>query len=237
MTKNDIFEPMRWHLRIITPAVVLFTLDAVHGQGFAPLDSTTRRNELSVDVNGFIRQFIPNNWDPLGNPYYYQPTYLLSYKRSLGQSALRFGVGGQYDLQSDTGGYNSHTNFTNYDWRLYFRAGWEYRWTLTRRWSCYAGFDGQIGTGRGVSHNITTQSGQPDVRTTFKSYGAGPVLGIQFHLNRRISLYTESSLYWWYQETGDHYDYPDDANDVRGLSTRGTILFTYPVAVWFAVAF
>lgn len=228
---------MARQLRILSLLVALLTLGTARGQGFAPMDSVARNNELSVDVNGFIRQFIPNNVDPLGSPYYYQPTYLLSYKRSLGGSALRFGLGGQYSMDSDTGGYNSHTDYTDYNWRIYFRAGWERRWSLNHRWSCYAGMDGLLGTGRGLSHNFNTQAGRPDIRTTFKSFGAGPVLGIQFHLNRRISLYTEASLYWLYQETGTHYDFEDDANDRKGLSTRGTILFTYPIAVWFAVAF
>lgn len=228
---------MLHHLRIPTLTVLIFTLGTVYGQGFAPMDSTVRNNELSVDVTGFIRQFVPNSVDPLGNPYYYQPTYLLAYKRGLGNSALRFGVGGEYSLRSDTGGYSSNTDFTDYSWRLHIRAGWEQRWSLSRRWTCYAGMDVLAGTGKGLAHNFSTQSGRPDVRTTFKSIGAGPVMGIQFHLNRRIALYTESSLYWIYQETGTHYDFADDADDRKGLRAQGSILFTYPIAVWLAVAF
>ncbi len=228
---------MHKHLRIPTLTVLLFTLVTAHGQGFAPMDSTVRNNELSLDVTGFIRQFVPNNADQLGYSYSYQPTHLLAYKRSLGKSALRFGLGGQYSLDSDTGGYSSNTDFTNYNWQIHFRAGWERRWSLSRRWSCYAGMDALIGTGKGLSHNLNTQNGRPEVHSTFKSYGAGPVLGIQFHLNRRVALYTESSLYWLYQEAGTHYDFADDANDTKGLTTRGSILFTYPIAVWLAVAF
>jgi hypothetical protein len=228
---------MLFHLRTLTLTIVLFTFHTSRGQGFAPMDSTVRNNELSVDVTGFIQQFVPNSTDPLGFSYTYQPTYLLAYKRGLGKSALRFGLGGQYSLNSDTGGYNSNSDYTNYDWRVHFRAGWERRWSLNRRWTCFAGVDGLIGTGKGLAHNLSTQAGRPDTRTTFKSFGAGPVFGIQFHLNRRIALYTESSLYWLYQETGTHYDFADDANDRKSLSTRGSILFAYPIAVWLAVAF
>ncbi|MDQ3101215.1 MAG: hypothetical protein M3R08_07495, partial [Bacteroidota bacterium] len=89
------------HFRILTLTLVLLSLGAVRGQGFAPMDTTIRKNELSVDVTGFIRQFVPNNSDPLSYPYNYQPTYLLAYKRGLGNNALRFGLGGNYALDSD----------------------------------------------------------------------------------------------------------------------------------------
>ncbi|HNR55571.1 MAG TPA: hypothetical protein PKJ19_10405 [Flavobacteriales bacterium] len=224
-------------MRIITLTIALIAVGTFHGQGFAPMDTTVRTNELSVDVTGFIRQFVPSSSDAPGIPNYYLPTYLLAYKHGRGVGALRLGMGGEYALRSDTGGYNSNTDFTNYEWRFYFRAGWERRWSLSNRWSCYAGIDGLFGTGRGLSHNITTHAGRPDVHSTFKSFGAGPVLGIQFHLNRRVALYTESSLYWIYQETGQHYSYPEDENDVKSLSTSGTVVFSSPIAVWFAVAF
>ncbi|MCB9170701.1 MAG: hypothetical protein H6594_10175 [Flavobacteriales bacterium] len=201
------------------------------------MDPTTRRNELSIDVNGFVRQFIPYNWNAQGYTNYHRPGYLLTYKRSIGCSALRFGVGGLYNLRSDTGGYNSNTNNTDHYWRVYLRAGWERRWLLGPRWSCFTGIDGQFGTGRGDSHNITTQAGQPNVHSTFRSYGGGPVLGIRFQLTRRISLYTEASLYWSNQETGQYCDYPDDVNDIQSLSATGAILLNYPIVLCCAVAF
>lgn len=222
--------------RTIIIVLTLCVSGSACAQGFAPMDSVSRKNEMSMDVTGFVRQFVPGSSDPLSLGYY-PPTYLLAYKRSVGKGALRFGVGGLYTLDSDTGGYNSHTDFTSYDWRLHLRAGWERRWSLSRRWSCFAGFDGLIGTGQGVSNNFGTQAGRPRVHTTFKSFGAGPVAGMQFHLNRRIALYTESMLYWMYQESGRHYDFEDDSNDVRGLTTDGSISWSYPIAVWLAVSF
>ena len=224
-------------MRLVLFTLAISSLHLALGQGLSPMDSIARKNELSMDVSAFIQQFTFNEWDPYGYPNYFEPVYLLSYKHSLGKGALRFGVGGRYSLESDTGGFNSYTDFTDYSWVLYLRAGWERRWSLSRRWSCYAGVDGLFGTGRSARNNMQTQAGRVEVRSTFQSVGGGPLLGIQFHLNRRISLYTESSLHWIYQETGDTFDYPDDTNDVQGLSTQGRITLNYPIAVWFAVAF
>lgn len=219
---------------LLLPLTALLS-SALCAQSLPPLDSMIRKNEVSLDVTGFIRQFVPNGQDPLFQSYY-APTYLIAYKRAWGKGALRAGLGAGYALDSDTGGYNSHTNFTDYDWTVDLRLGREWRCAVGKRWTGYAGMDLLGGMGRSVSHNMGTQFGTPNVIMKRFAVGAGPLLGIQYHLGPRLSLYTEASLYWFYQEMGTTYDYRDsDENDRKGLRIDASFAIRYPIAVWFAV--
>lgn len=205
-------------------------------QSFAPMDSLVRKNEVALDMTGFIRQFVPTGQDPLLTTYY-TPQYLFAYKRAWGRGAFRSGIGGDYSLLTDTGGYSSNSNYTNYSWTVDLRIGKEWRYALSNRWTWYAGFDLIGGIGKGVQHNLSTQHGRPDWKSNRFAVGTGPVMGIQFHLGRRISMYTEASLYWVYQEVNEQYDYPEsDEHDRKGLRVNADIAFRYPIAVWFAIA-
>ncbi len=75
-----------------------------------------------------------------------------------------------------------------------FRLGIDYQIPIDNRWRIYAGFDLISGYKKG-QNDYSNAGGITKIRYTEKSIGGGPLLGLQFHLNKHISFQTEASLY------------------------------------------
>ncbi|MBA3900052.1 MAG: hypothetical protein H0X62_07570 [Bacteroidetes bacterium] len=155
-------------------------------------ENENHKNELGIEFTTFVRSLLP--YEQGLSQFPLQP-FFLTYKRHFGNSALRLGAGGNLTILQDTGGYNTQRNYTDRRHGANLRIGWEFQQLLSRKLKVYYGADIVGGYGFSVAHHLSSQHGTPDWITTTTSFGAGPILGIQWWLTPRISFATESSFY------------------------------------------
>jgi hypothetical protein len=116
------------------------------------------------------------------------------------------------------------------------RAGVEKAFRAGRKWVVYYGVDLAGGYSFSQRIQLNTANFSWDQRTESKLLGGGPILGIQFHLNKRLSLATEGSISLLWERTDRRYwdpGVPED--DDQSYSEEGNILVGLPAniyAVW-----
>lgn len=157
----------------------------------------------------------------LSNNTFVMLPYDITYKRIVANSALRFGLGATVDY-SKTSTVNNSDNGTipgpdegsptyHHAYDIYFRGGWEKRFPIEKRFLAYAGLDIAGHYGAVSSQTATVFNNLPNSysyqRSTATSYvvdiGGGPVAGIQFYINKRVSLFTEIPMYVFYSMSQD----------------------------------
>lgn len=151
-------------------------------------DATKYRNQIGVNTTFFFKQFL--NFSD-NNTIAVSP-YVLTYKLiSPKNHAFRMGVGGTLSNKKEeqTGQLPRKTNTYSLD----LSAGYEYRQPLSERWLCFFGVDAVTSL---VSSKTVATDPSDEVTTITKNngYGGAAVLGIQFNISKRISLFTETSV-------------------------------------------
>ena len=147
-------------------------------------------HELGINSTFFIANFISFS----GNIPNLVSPYALTYKMWVGKHGFRSGIGANYRERSDDGNNGSST-FTSTTTQADVRLGYEYQLPLARRWNMYFGADLVYQYSLSKQKNSTTFE---SVTTTTEgnTLGGGPVVGIQFFINERISLGTETTCYF-----------------------------------------
>jgi len=151
-------------------------------------------NEIGLNTTEFIKSFFSFNNQFSG----FEP-YLVSYKRILNgnQSAIRFFAGGSYiNNKSKT---DSKPNDKNYTRNFEAKIGYERRYNLSSKFTAVVGADIKVGslnteifnTGSNTSNNFYQTQEQKN-KTGY--LGINIPVGLYFHLNKRLSLYTEAGL-------------------------------------------
>jgi len=156
--------------------------------GEMPKGSIT--HEVGINSTFFIANFISFS----GNIPNLVSPYALHYKMWVGRHGLRVGLGANFreqreDATSTTGAFTSTT--TQVDARI----GYEFQLPLARGWNMYFGAD------LVYQYALSSQKNNSgfatvETSTTGNTLGGGPVLGIQFFINDRISLGTETTCYF-----------------------------------------
>lgn len=173
-------------LTLVSSIVLLATF--VFGQVVTPPDSTKKefKNALVIDATGLLQQFFHIS----EGSYFYDP-YILRYKRFFKSNALRINVGGGYHSYD-----NDITNLTGYkDYNGYveFAVGFEHYVYLSKRWNLYFGadaiFDYKV---EGYHHHYLDSITYRSSGISY-GYGVSPLLGVQFRINSRLSIATETS--------------------------------------------
>jgi hypothetical protein len=209
------------------------------GRGFfdmADEEPTKTQHELGINVSGFIKTFItPANSTALSAA---ANTYLLSYKTVFKKHyALRFGWGGNYSNKSQT-----EDNFTGTlkttNSQMNARLGFEWQFKLTRRWNFYTGVDYVLSSGNQRSETPIDNVNKAITQSKFSGMGGGGVVGIQFRLNKRISLLAESSLYAMSTKTTDSSSIPAfPGNDSKEVTKELSVNFTAPQSIFLIITF
>src|SRR5690348_16042423 len=103
-------------------------------------DTTTTKqyhNEFGIDATSFIKQFF--NFNQQQFQAYYTPVYYLSYRRFFRTGDIRAAIGGSFlNNQSVGNNYgNDSTIYTNKDYSLDVRIGWEFFNNLSKHWQVF----------------------------------------------------------------------------------------------------
>lgn len=152
-----------------------------------------RKNEIGLNATSFVNSVVSLNDNdlPVGN-------YLLNYRRYIKpQFAWRMGMDARQGTSSNPNFFES----SSADFGL--RLGFQWIKDITPKWQLLSGIDilGTYEESEFVSRNTFSGTQVPVSRertTTFKGfgYGIGPHIGVQYHINQRIGLFTESLLYF-----------------------------------------
>ena len=142
--------------------------------------------EVGLNLTGAIQAFVHNQTDSI-----FSDPYALSLKFVTHKFGIRLGAGYSYKTIKELTLVQASVNEIN---RLDMRAGFDYQHPINERWRMYYGVDVLWGKSK---QRLETSEGQSiTIRNRNENLiGGGPLFGLQFHLNSRISFQTEASLY------------------------------------------
>jgi hypothetical protein len=176
---------------IISCLAFLFSMPLLAQKKKSTKETILKKNyvEAGFNLTGAIQTFVRNRTDSI-----YTDPYALSLKIINDKMAYRFGLGYSFRTSEDITLIQARVNNLN---RFDIRAGIERQLVLGEHWRIYAGADILWGL---VDGKNQFAEGNPNgeiitVKVNEHLLGGGPILGIQYHLNSRISFLTEASLY------------------------------------------
>lgn len=192
------------------------------------------KNIIGIDANGILSQIF--NFSPY-NSVYYSP-YMLRYKRLLNQSnTIRFNIGGYANSREYTTNDTlpSSDNYTDVNLGL----GYAHYCYLGKHWNYYFGIDAIFQYSKSEYKSTYSPNGKREQTNKTKGYGASPFFGIQFLINPRMSISTETSYAIIHTESRvtnaitDNQYYYSYLN--KGSGTQTT--FYLPTSIVFRVTF
>jgi len=144
------------------------------------------QQEVGIAASSLIRSLFTDN-SPAA-------PYILTYKARLDRFAIRTGLGGNYTRQLNITP-DLEVNGRSLFYEVRARLGLEYQTVLSKRWRVSLGADGILRWNQG-NGSQETANGQRINASQVRLGGGGPVVGCWLTLNKRLSLYAESALYF-----------------------------------------
>jgi hypothetical protein len=217
-------------LILILTLVVLST--SVFSQITKP-DTTKKeyKNIIELNVNVLLHQFFS-----LTSVYYFNPSYMISYKRIFKNNAIRFGVNGSTSSDNST----QNDTIKSGQKRNSFNAGLgiEHYCYMRKRWNFFFGVDAIAY----YSENYYLQgnssiSSYKEIENEY-GYGVSPLIGIQFKINSRFSVSTESSYDITYTKGDDkRTETPSPIYNIHKKSHGIQSAFNAPAGINFQIHF
>jgi hypothetical protein len=207
---------------------------------WADSDSTGFKNQFSVDVTPLIKQFIDFNNSQ--NPYTAQ--YWFSYKRGIkNNNAIRLLIGGNRTEDKHTVSNpwpGTPNTASSHSYAIISKLGFEWRRAFAKRWQAFYGIDSYLSYSEEYSNN-DYQNGS--ILYGHKSgtylYGAAPVCGMNFYLNKRLMLSTEASfVFAAYRSINEILTSPITPSQENTTHSRGTrVYLNSPVSLFIGYNF
>ncbi len=209
--------------------VVTAPLKVVCQEAEAPAKYTS---QIGVNTTFFFKQFLNFSQN---NTIAVSP-YVLTYKLiSPRNHAFRMGVGGTYSNKKETFENTGQLPRTTNAYSLDFSAGYEYRMPLSDRWLCFFGADAVTDL---VSSKVIATDPSDEVTTITKTteYGGAMVVGIQFNISKRISLFTETSVQFTNSKSSFESTFLNNPGFNSKQVTRETsVNFVLPTSLFLAI--
>jgi Outer membrane protein beta-barrel domain len=151
------------------------------------LNSDTTKNELGLNITELINVILARDSKlSVGN-------YLLTYKYIQNYKGLRMGL--RLNAVTKKSDFFDSQNRGNSSFVFDYRLGYEWQYPLANRWLYWIGIDGLIGYQYDKSTFSDNFGNNQTITDSGYNFGAGPSLGLQFHINKRMSLAFETSFY------------------------------------------
>ncbi len=194
-------------------------------------EEKSNTHEIGINSTFFIKQFL--NFVSSSNIE--TSPFLLTYKRINKENiAFRFGIG--MDIDANKSIDNGTTIISSLS-SVSYRIGGEKQFPLKKRWLSYVGADfiNSIDNRR----TKTTNDGNEFISNALDlGFGVGPVGGIQFNINNRLSLATESSFVLEIVHSTESFKNSDNPNpNSSSEETSFKAHFILPTTLYFIVNF
>jgi hypothetical protein len=221
--------------RILT--IILVTVSA-HG-AFGQLDTKdiyANKHQIGINTTLFVKQFLSFS----DNNILFDNPYLFTYKH-IGErgTGLRAGVGFSFLGSKNTTNGNVDLTPDSTDSRLYFRIGYEKQFVLSKHWITYGGIDARYHSEKTkVVSTISTfpQNQVSTIENKNLNIGLGPVLGIEFRINKRMSLNAEATAMYFYNEKRKMIkDSKFPSLDSDSYTSRSLVAVSVPTTIFFIV--
>lgn len=164
-----------------------------------------------------------------------QEAYLVGFKTGKGNIGWRFGLGASFDLKQEKESLVDIRDQTAYTLRA--RLGIEWRKQLLERWQLISGIDGVVVSN--FKKDVTTSSfDRISTEDEELAIGGGPLVGLRFWLNEKISLATETGFQAFYVRkvaSVDSQNLPDF--DSKLVTFEYPFRFSPPVNLYLIIRF
>lgn len=216
----------------VFPAIILLLIlpFAAFSQGDNEETEFTPRHQVGVNTTFFFKQFLnfTNNNAIAVSPY------VITYKAiSRSGNAFRMGIGGTFNNRKEEDD-NQVPRITN-AYELDLSLGYEYRKSVSKSWLCFFGLDA-------VTHLANSKTvandGFDETTTITKNnrFGAGPLMGIQLNISKRVSLFTETAIIFSYTSGSFESKFKNNpVFDSKETISETGINFVIPTSVFLAV--
>lgn len=216
-------------------ALIAFLI--ISAQAIAQTDEEQKpTHQIGVNASLFIKQFLSFNNTIAGiSPH------LVTYKYIEDNQGWRIGLGGnntktKNNTNSPTG-LSSNSNMT-----IDTRLGYEWQKGLDKHWLLYFGVDAVYSYSKSRFTSSVLGGGFPQKQEEMISSiegfsaGGGPILGVEFKINKRISLNAETTAYVTYGENRRREINTQfigfERNEYSALSR---VLVTVPTSIFFII--
>ncbi len=202
---------------------------------FAQTDQTAptpRTWEIGINATSFINTFLSFNDVTSGSG-----NYLFSLKKlDAQQKGMRLGL--NLDFNNDKTDLNNVEGTRINDLAaVSMRLGKEWQIPVYNRWYLLTGYD-FLGSYRYSSTETDSDTDLIKISTITYSLGAGPFLGVQFRINERIGLFTESTLYFIHARGVNKVDSENfPSQDQKRKSSSNNLNLQTPFSLFFYFKF
>ena len=189
----------------------------------------TYKNEWGLNITAFAQQFLSFNENQAN-----EGSFLFTYKRINGVKAFRLGAGFFFN-HTKTEAENNSGPLNSDIYNISLRLGHEKQFPIEKRWLFTAGGDFIIEY-EDINSNSSSNFGEIKIQSREFSIGYGPVVGIHFRFNPRVSIGTEGTIYLRYFNSNSTTDFGgigggEDTEKSSGVN----FAMSSPLALYFAV--
>ena len=140
--------------------------------------------QIGLDATAFITRFLSFNAASSGTS---NPQILFLYRKEKDGKHLRYGIGGRFNFSKNK---ENDSESSILSMRLDYKFGREYHKNISKRWRTYLGWDTLFGVSVSSS-KFSNQNNSSKSISRSANVSINPLVGIQFSLNNRLSLFTE----------------------------------------------
>lgn len=196
-----------------------------------------KKNQFGLNVTAFVKQYLVLNSQSFDN----NVPYLLTYRRFGKNFNLRAGLAASssYNRRDDMSSFqfiytdNRSTNL---------RIGIDRTYAMTKKWNLYYGLD-LFGANTMTKQETKPKSPSPfanefKYRNKTQTIGLSPNLTVEFMLNNRLSIFTETNLSIAWSHFTEKSESPSFPNSSQtGWSNFGSTTINLPLSVFCAFRF